>query len=112
MTIESVLKEDPDELLAKESEKETRNDEKIIEKARLSAHRLIDVAADRASQIESGLLETSDRTSRTIDEKKQSFDYALKKNIVKSRRFAKDNPLLVAGLAFVAGAVVSRAVKR
>lgn len=108
MAIESTFKKDTDDSASIKK----KLDGSISNNARFKAHDLVDRTADRAEVMEKALGEKADYASENLGEKRDQVERALKKQYVSVRRKAKENPLLTVGIAFAAGAVVSRLISR
>lgn len=109
MAIESTFKDNKSE---DKASMKSRLDGSISNNARFKAHELVDRTADKAETMEKTLGEKADATSENLGETREQVERALKKQYVSVRRKAKENPLLTVGVAFAAGAIVSRLISR
>lgn len=84
----------------------------MSENFRDRAHDLVDRTADRAETVERALGEKADAAGESLGETREQVERQLKKQYVGMRKKARENPLLTVGIAFAAGAVVSRLISR
>lgn len=109
MSIESVLPvDDPKMSKTKDSDYE----QFLANKARTSAHRMVDKAADTAVNVESNLRDKAGTASEAFADGKESAEYRVKREYINARRKAQEHPLLTLGIAFAAGAVLGKLMSR
>ena len=107
MTTESVLPADEMKTQGGES-----HEELLANRARHSAHRIIDRAAENAAQIETRLRDKAGNASETMSEQAEKIDEQMKRGYASVRRNMRDHPAITLGVVFVAGALLGKVLSR
>jgi ElaB/YqjD/DUF883 family membrane-anchored ribosome-binding protein len=76
------------------------------------AHEAIDEAAERSEGVEQVLRKTAGDAAERLREAERRLEAPMAENIERVKAFVKKNPLTSAGIAFVAGLVVSNLIRR
>ncbi|HEX5421091.1 MAG TPA: DUF883 domain-containing protein [Gammaproteobacteria bacterium] len=76
------------------------------------AHEAVDEARERAEDLEQVLRKTAGDAAERLRETERRLEAPVAENIEKVKAFVKNNPLASAGIAFVAGLVVSNLIRR
>ncbi|MFY8273930.1 DUF883 domain-containing protein [Pseudoalteromonas sp. SSDWG2] len=76
------------------------------------AHEAIDKFAAKAASAEEYVRTQATQSSARATEQKQQLEHDLAESIAKTKGFIKENPLLCAGLAFLAGMIFSSLLSR
>ena len=82
------------------------------ESASKAAHAALDQVAQKAATAEDYVRKHASESAETLHEKREALEASLKSSVSRSRRFAQENPLLCAGLAFAAGMAVTALIRR
>lgn len=83
-----------------------------VDRAAEKAHDLVDRTADKARELESRLREGSEATQEQLTEQKERAAEALDNTRQEVERFVRERPLASAGIAFAAGLIASRLLRR
>lgn len=84
----------------------------VTERASEAAHQAVDSMAAKASTAEDTLRKTAATSKETIAEKQEALKQQLQSGYSKTRALAEQNPLATAGIAFVAGMLVTSLLRR
>ena len=76
------------------------------------AHEAIDRAAATASQAEQRVRETAARAAATARRSEQQLEERMSESVERLRSYVERNPMASAGIAFVAGVVLSSLLRR
>jgi ElaB/YqjD/DUF883 family membrane-anchored ribosome-binding protein len=76
------------------------------------AHRTIDGAAEAANEAERELRRTATETAERVKRSEEQFVAAVDENVEKVKAYIEKNPIASAGIAFVAGLVLSSLLRR
>ena len=94
---------------AKALEKEDVSPENsVANSVRERAHGLVDKTADKTEEVEKTLSAQKAIASESFDETRTKVEKGIKEQYANVEKKAKENPLITLGIAFAAGAVVSR----
>lgn len=77
-----------------------------------AAHEAVDSVTKKASAAEESIRSTASESSEAIQEKLETAKKDLGELSAKVERYARTNPLAAAGIAFVAGIVVTSVLRR
>lgn len=91
---------------AKKSDKDTSH-APFTEKVTAAAHESVDKASVHASAAEERIRDTVDNTAETVASKRASVEAEIGTATMQARKFAIENPLMAAGIAFTAGLLVT-----
>ncbi len=83
----------------------------LTDKATSAAHNAVDALSTRAATAEQNIREGANNSAETLSEKQQIAREKLNQYSGKTRKFAAENPLATAGIAFAAGMLVSALVR-
>lgn len=76
------------------------------------AHEAIDKAASTASQAEQRVRDTAARAAETARRSEQEIEQKMTEGVEQLRSYVERNPMASAGIAFVAGVVLSSLLRR
>lgn len=88
------------------------DDAMVTNRMRESAHEYVDRAADSAKGFEHRVRDGSAAAGESFEKNKERINAELKARYSGAETWAKENPLLTLGIAFTAGAVIGRLLKR
>lgn len=84
----------------------------VTERASEVAHHAVDSMAIKASAAEDTLRKTAATSKEAISHKQEEIKQQLQSSYSKTRSLAEQNPLATAGIAFVAGMLVTTLLRR
>lgn len=84
----------------------------VTERATEAAHHAVDSMAQKASAAEDTLRKTAATSKEAIAHKQEEIKQQLQSSYSKTRTLAQQNPLATAGIAFVAGMLVTTLLRR
>ncbi|WP_462156556.1 DUF883 domain-containing protein [Pseudoalteromonas sp. GB56] len=77
-----------------------------------AAHETIDKMAHKAADAEQYVRTHAQQSKESVAQQKEQLEQSLQDSINRTKAFAKENPLLCAGLAFVAGMIFTSLMRR
>ncbi|MEO2268711.1 DUF883 domain-containing protein [Pseudoalteromonas sp. YIC-656] len=92
--------------------KDTESHAPTTEQAAKVAHETIDKVAHKAADAEQYVRTHAQQSKESISQQKEQLEQSLQDSIDRTKAFAKENPLLCAGLAFVAGMIFTALMRR
>lgn len=101
-----------DNLSNRQEDSNLQNEASTTEKMRLKAHQAVDGAADRAVNVERKLRDEAAVAQVKLGEKKEAAQEQLEETMASLEAYIRQNPMKAAGIAFGAGLVVSRLLRR
>ena len=84
----------------------------VTEKAIEAAHHAVDAVAIKAAVAEDTLRKTAASSQETLTHKQEEIKQQLQSTYSKTHQLAAQNPLATAGIAFVAGVLVTALLRR
>ncbi len=94
------------------NESAAQNDAATTEALASKAHETIDRFADRSARAESRIRDEADAAVKKVRETEKQARDAADKSAEQVMDYVKENPLMSAGIAFVAGALLSSFLRR
>jgi len=79
----------------------------LTEKASSIAHEAVNVVADHAMAAEQTIRSAAANSADTLTDSRETAQLQFESSIARSRVWVAENPLTAAGLAFMAGVVIS-----
>lgn len=83
-----------------------------IEKAAAKAHEAIDAASAKAENMEVKLRDKAADTQQKLGEKKAEASAQIENTLASMEAYIREKPLAAAGMAFAAGIIASRILKK
>lgn len=90
--------------------KTTKNEHPVADKVKESLHESVDALAAKAASTEETLRETAQNSAQNISETQARVKAKWEQSPVK--KYAIENPVATAGIAFAAGMLISSLLKR
>lgn len=84
----------------------------VTERAAAAAHRVVDQVAEKASGAEEHLRERASRTSDQVESSTEEIKARAQDGLASAEKYARENPLAAAGIAFAAGVLASVLLRR
>lgn len=82
------------------------------EQAAKAAHDTIDKVATKAADAEEYVRTHAEQSKESISQRKEQLEQSLQDSMERTKSFARENPLLCAGLAFAAGMIFTALLRR
>lgn len=90
--------------------KKSTSEHPVSDRLKNTLHDSVDTLSDKAAQAEERIRETAQASSQTLDEKQKELKAKWEGSPVK--KYASENPVATAGIAFAAGMLLSSFLKR
>lgn len=94
------------------SEKSAEHGAPFTEKTVTAAHEAIDRLSERVAKTEERLRGAASQGQESWSEKQDEVRAQLEGSVAGARTYARENPLMAAGIAFAAGVVVANLLRR
>jgi len=95
---------------ATKSNPSSKNDSPVSDKIKDTLHTSVDTLADKAAQTEKSLRDGTRKGSETLSAKQRELEEKWEQSPVK--KYATENPIATAGIAFAAGVLLTSILKR
>jgi ElaB/YqjD/DUF883 family membrane-anchored ribosome-binding protein len=89
-----------------------RSADSVTDRIAEKAHESIDRAAARSNEIEEKLRSRAADAAERVRQSEHQLDSTLEENLERIKAYVRKNPMASAGIAFVAGLVVSSLIRR
>lgn len=96
----------------KPSDTEANTDAPLTERSVAAAHEAIDNLSARIAKTEKSVREMVSGSGSNFSEKQEELKTRMDESMERTRQYVEENPLMAAGIAFAAGAVVAALLRR
>lgn len=97
---------------SKSKDTEANTDAPLTERSVAAAHEAIDNLSARIAKTEKSVREMVSGSGQNFSEKQQEMKTRMDESMDSARQYVQDNPIMAAGIAFAAGAIVAALLRR
>ena len=91
---------------------ETERESTTTERVAAKAHETVDTIAERAERAERDVRKAAQRTAEQARQLQQEYAETAEQSLRRASSYLESNPLAVAGIAFIAGVLLSAMIRR